>query len=207
VIPAAEAAPTEAERPLHIMHAGSIYQGKRFPDGLMTALADLRRRLPDVRLKVSFIGDGTGVDHEALARLGIAGMLFFSTPQYYLPSLEQMRGADVLLVIDADFADSPFLPSKVVDYLMFDKPIFGLSPVNSATSRVLNGIGYATVPPNDSRGIADHLERMSGAWRGGVLACTDAHRQARAAYDIAATGRHYDALLRIFTGKDQRTPP
>jgi hypothetical protein len=51
-----------------------------------------------------------------------------------LARLKELANADVLVVMDAAFEQSPFLPNKIFDCLLFDKPMLALSPVDSATA-------------------------------------------------------------------------
>lgn len=59
----------------------------------------------------------------------------------YLESLKLMREADLLLVIDGPFEKSPFLPSKIIDYLGSEKPIFAITPPLGATADLINSYG------------------------------------------------------------------
>jgi glycosyltransferase involved in cell wall biosynthesis len=60
----------------------------------------------------------------------------------YKKSLEYMKISDCLLVLDADFPNSPFLPSKAVDYAASGTTIVGITPQNSATAKFLTRLGY-----------------------------------------------------------------
>jgi hypothetical protein len=59
----------------------------------------------------------------------------------YLDSLKLMKDSDLLLVIDAPFQTSPFLPSKVVDYLGSRVPIFAITPDIGPTTDLINSYG------------------------------------------------------------------
>ena len=63
-----------------------------------------------------------------LSEMGLEDCVSWTEPLYYSRSLKEMADANVLVVIDADFEVSPFLPSKIFDYLLFDRPILGLTP-------------------------------------------------------------------------------
>ena len=58
-----------------------------------------------------------------------------------------MKQADVLLLFDTimDGAEvQPYLPSKILEYLMLRKPILGICQDNSPSYRILNSYGHYT---------------------------------------------------------------
>ena len=106
-----------------------------------------------------------------------------------------MANADVLVVIDADFKVSPFLPSKIFDYLLFDKPMLGLTPPGSATAGFLERLGYPCAGPNDVEQIKNVLTTMVDSWKSGSLQPTTAHIEARKAHDVSTAGMRYVELV------------
>ncbi len=114
---------------------------------------------------------------------------------YYSPTLQEIADADVPVVIDADFTVSPFLPSKIFDYLLFDKPMLGVTPPGSATSRFLQQLGYPCVAPNDAEGIKAVLTVLLDTWRASGLKPTAAHVEARNAFDVRNAGMRYVELV------------
>jgi hypothetical protein len=122
---------------------------------------------------------------------------------YYSQSLKELANADVLVVIDADFEESPFLPGKIFDYstirlfdyLLFDKPMLALTPAGSATARFMRQLGYPSAAPNDIEAIKKILTTMVDTWKAGRLQPTAAHIEARGAYDVRVAGRRYIEVL------------
>jgi hypothetical protein len=68
-----------------------------------------------------------------------------------------MRSADLLLNIEAPFAQSVFLPSKLVDYIGAERPVLGITPPGTA-SRVIRTLGGWVAGPDDPEAIAAILE-------------------------------------------------
>ena len=75
----------------------------------------------------------------------------------YQESLRQMKLADCLLVIDADIKDSPFLPSKAVDYAGSGTPIIGITPAGSPTADFLRQLGYRTFNYSEAGPLTKYL--------------------------------------------------
>lgn len=112
-------------------------------------------------IELRFIGGPPESAMERVRAYGLEDCVSWVTPLFHLPSLNEMSDADILLVMDADLPKSPFLPSKLMDYLMFDKPIVDLTPANSATCRFLDGIGYESAGPNDANAVRLLLKNYS----------------------------------------------
>jgi len=182
---------------LRFVHSGSLYEGARAPEGLFKALAEMQRTAPQSKLPLTFHFVGwTGASTiKHVAGLSLSDYVTWTSPLYYTPSLRELAEADVLMVVDADFDVSPFLPSKIFDYMLFDKPMLALTPPGSATGRFLQRLGYPCVGPNDVEGIKQVLMAMIEAWKAGGLKPTAAHIEARKTYDVQAAGMRYVELV------------
>jgi hypothetical protein len=191
VMPSARPTASKGDR-LRLLHAGSLYAGKRLPNGLFTALHELNGN----GVEFQFVGWAPTDTIKQIRESDLKDCIFWTTPLYYKPCLAEMANADVLVVIDADFDNSPFLPSKIFDYLLFDKPMLGLTPPGSATSRFLERLGYPSVGPNDVLAIKNMLLGLQEAWRRGELVATKAHRTMRGECDLRTAGRTYVQLVK-----------
>ena len=85
-------------------------------------------------------------------------IVFIHAPVSYIQSLELMRSADILLIIDVLAEKSPFLPSKLIDYIGANKPIFGVTP--PGTSQKLEKMGFLVANPSNISEIANKLIYM-----------------------------------------------
>jgi len=106
----------------------------------------------------------------------------------------------VLLVVDAP-GDGPsvFLPSKLIDYLPFRKPILGLTPETGASARLLRRLGCPVMRPDDVGGITSALADLIERWRAGTLDVGESFDRVAAEFDIAHTaGQVHDVLMRAF---------
>ena len=65
-----------------------------------------------------------------------------------------MKEADVLVLFDTLMPEAevqPYLPSKIVEYLMLKKPILGICDPNSPSYRILNEYGFDTIGSKKER--------------------------------------------------------
>lgn len=187
---------------LRITHTGTLYPGMRTPDGLLAALARLRDAAPATLagLQLVFVGDAPGLGPAELRPPGLEGTVCFLPRTGYVESLRAAADADVLLVIDAPSEHSVFLPSKLVDYLMFRKPILGVTPLRGASAQLLGRLGAPVVAPGDVEGLADALARLVGLHREGRLAASPRHATVASEYTVARAAERFDALLRWVAG-------
>jgi len=81
----------------------------------------------------------------------------------YFESLKYQAASDALLLVDAP-CDGPsvFLPSKLLEYLAFGKPILALTPPRGMSAGLVKQAGGIVVAPDDVNAIAQRLVEM---WR------------------------------------------
>jgi glycosyltransferase involved in cell wall biosynthesis len=191
-------------RPMRIVHTGRFYAGVRTPVALLQALARLRSSPSfDGALELSFVGPHTG-EYAAQARtLGVSDLVGFVGRVSPAEATARAADADVLLVIDAPSrGPSPFLPSKLIDYLPLRKPILGVTPETGATAHLLRRLGCVVAPPDDTAAIERALAGLLGSWRSGTLGVGPAFDSVAAEFEISrTTARLHDVLIHAF---DQR---
>ncbi|PIR12980.1 hypothetical protein COV49_03690 [Candidatus Falkowbacteria bacterium CG11_big_fil_rev_8_21_14_0_20_39_10] len=78
----------------------------------------------------------------------------------YKESLRLMKLADCLVVIDANFSNSPFLPSKVVDYAATGTPILGITPKGSPPAEFLENFGCRSFDYRQIDELSDYLDKL-----------------------------------------------
>jgi glycosyltransferase involved in cell wall biosynthesis len=168
---------------------------------LLQALARLNARDPlEGALQVVFIGPHVQQYERDAAALRVDSLVRFLGR---VPPAEAARAAadaDVLLVIDApSLGPSVFLPSKLIDYLPFKKPILGVTPESGASARLLRRLGCPVAPPDDVDAIAAAVADLLRHWREGTLAVGASFEGVAAEFDISRTARVlHDVLIRAF---------
>jgi len=182
---------------LRLVYTGNFYGG-RTPVPLLEALAELNRSRP-LREEIEVLLVGAGNDSYAgiAAEWGLTGIVEFQPPAPFFESLRLAAQASVLLIIDAPSAEaSVFLPSKLIDYLMFEKPILGITPLRGASAELLTELGCPVVAPEDAAGIRGALTGLLESWKAGKLEVSPAFRSVAARFEIRQVSRQFEAILR-----------
>lgn len=198
--------PSQPHSRLRLVYTGNFYPGMRTPESLLRALRLLKQTQPlQDRLEVTFVGQMVKEYQEMVDELDLANAVEFVGPRPYVDSLQAAAQADVLVVIDAsNETESVFLPSKIVDYLMFKKPILGLTPLYGASADLLRRLECPVVPPDDVPAIAQAISNLLGSWRSGQLGVSPAFEGVAAEYDICQTTRALDGVLWKVTNQSER---
>jgi hypothetical protein len=186
---------------MRIVHTGRFYAGVRTPVALLHALARLRSSPSfDGALELSFVGPHTAEYASEARALGVSGLVHFIGRVPAAEATARAADADVLLVIDAPSrGPSPFLPSKLIDYLPLRKPILGVTPETGATAHLLRRLGCVVAPPDDIPAIEQALVDLVGRWRSGALGVSPAFDSVAAEFDITrTTARLHDVLIHAF---------
>ena len=198
--------PGNRRSPMRIVYTGRFYVGARTPLPLLRALADLNARGALVgTLEVLFLGPRVDEFEREAKALGVAPLVRFGGRVPAAEAASAAAEADVLLVIDApSHGPSAFLPSKLIDYLPFRRPIFGLTPEPGASARLLRRLGCPIAPPEDVSAIASALGALVRRWRDGTLDVGEGFDRVAAEFDMSRTARLlHDVLIRAFDEPDQ----
>jgi hypothetical protein len=180
---------------LKFVHTGSMFEGLRDPFMLLEAIALLRQMIaPELMPAFEFVGS-TDARYPARAQeLGIDTITRFDEPTSYLNSLQIASEADVLIVIDTNLPGSVFFPSKVVDYLMFGKPILALAPDGGETADILAPMGHVCVDASNPALIAAAIARLVKG-RQDIAATVDSRRSMADNYRISNTAKILETAI------------
>jgi hypothetical protein len=151
-------------------------------------------------VEASFVGPHVEAFSREADALGVGPLVRFQGRVPAAEAAAMAADADVLLVIDAPSeGPSPFLPSKLIDYLPFRKPMLGVTPEPGASAALLRRLGSRVARPGDVDSIASALADLVRAWRTGTLAVPASFVQVAAEFEISRTAARFnDVLVRAF---------
>ncbi|WP_445657838.1 hypothetical protein [Achromobacter sp. NCFB-sbj8-Ac1-l] len=129
-------------------HLGTLYHVKRTAAPVLLAVDRLLEIYPEYRDKfeVRFYGGAPyAEDIEAHKDMRFREHVRFEPPVSYMASLQLMRQADVLLLIDGMFTQeqdgidsNPFFPGKLADYMGAKKPIAAVTMAAGPSADILS---------------------------------------------------------------------
>jgi len=136
-----------------LRYIGSFY-GLRRPDPILSALALLEAKDPNIakKLRLEFIG--AKLDEMAIRdiqKLKLASVEVLPSVSFR-ESLGLMQNADLLLIIDAPMETSPFLPSKLIDYIGSNVPVLAFTPPGPSANVVMELGGWVASPTETELG-------------------------------------------------------
>lgn len=196
-----------APQRLLMLHSGAIYPRERDPSQLFRVLARLRDtgRIAADRLCVRFRAPGADQAIRDLAqKLGVEDMVDVAGPVPYRDALQEMMGAEVLLVFQGTAFNNQ-IPAKIYEYLRALRPILALVDTTGITAQRLaqfNGVRNAEVL--DEQAIEAAVLQAYDAF----VADPAAYRQpVRTLEAVAPTSRQHGAwqLAQLMTSVDART--
>lgn len=147
-----------------IRHIGSFY-GKRSPINFLRCFRRVYKNgdmvLSDGRVvRLEFVGSISPFIKLKIRLLGLSRYVNFMGGVSYDESLKLMKGADCLLLIDANIPGSEFYPSKLADYLDAGRPILAITPQGESAD-ILAKFGYGVVDPKDTEKIENLVRNLS----------------------------------------------
>jgi glycosyltransferase involved in cell wall biosynthesis len=160
---------------LRIVHAGSINAGFRDPRPVFAALGRLVQRsaLAANECDVRFIGPGdyaSSADVTAsLSDAGLTGAVTFSARVPYAQALQELAGADVLLLLQASEDTVGLVPAKLYEYLRMERPVLAVVRAGAAAEVIEQTRGGWAVDPRDESALDAVLDEVIAAWRVGRL--------------------------------------
>jgi len=154
---------TSQNKPLIATHFGRIY-GLRKIDNFLLALQKLNEEIIDLQDKIVFQQYGEIIPrYQKMIRELKLEKLFvcYDRVAYNIVS-EKMKACDVLMLFDTitnDDQPQPYLPSKILEYIILRKPILSICQKNSPTYRILSDLGHECLE-NDVNDIVVYLRKI-----------------------------------------------
>jgi glycosyltransferase involved in cell wall biosynthesis len=180
---------------LKFVYTGSMFEGLRDPFMLLEAIAILKWMIaPEAMPAFEFVGSSDARYPARAQELGIDTTARFAEPTSYMNSLRIASEADVLIVIDTNSPGSVFFPSKVVDYLMFGKPILALTANGGETADILAPLGHVCVDASSPTLIADAIAKLVKD-RQEIAAAVQSRRDLANNYRISNTARILESAI------------
>jgi glycosyltransferase involved in cell wall biosynthesis len=152
---------------IRVVYTGGLV-GSRNISYLLNALELLNSRNSEILNKFDFVFAGA-MDRQStrlfqqntFPNIQHVGLLSYDQAQAL------QRSADILLVIDNPVDDpnhAVFFPSKLLDYLMAQRRILAITPLEGTSHRVLDSINCNTFTHDDREGLVKELETIANAY-------------------------------------------
>ena len=149
--------------PKQAVHLGRLY-GLRKIDSFLEALKELKQEDPNIEDKIVFhqYSEIQSPDIKKIKEYNLEKLFVLHDKVSYDESTRIMKDADILVLFDTLMPNSPkqpYLPSKIVEYLLLRKPILGYCENNSPSYRILSQYGYKTIG-SDKQTIKNNIKYL-----------------------------------------------
>ena len=189
--------PAGEKKRIRLVYSGGFY-GSRTPEVILKALSEWNRQAGGAGLfELHLAGQNTEKFARLADSLGLAETVTCHGNLAFRESMQISASADVLVVIDPVGDEVGFfLPSKLVEYLPFRRPILALTSENSATADLVRRTGGYITPAGDAPGVTAVLGRIYADWQAGRLQVGAQFESVLKEYDIRYVAKDFDQLLR-----------
>ncbi len=159
--------------PLRLLHAGTIYPGRRDPGALFEAIK--RSNFSPDQLRVQFYGHLLTTIEDQAKRFGVEAFVDLEDAVPYRQAIELQKRSDILLLLQWNNpADEGNVPAKVFEYFATGRQILGLGPIDGVPARLVRE-RKAGIFSNDPDDIAGQLSAWIGEkQRAGQVRAPDA---------------------------------
>ncbi len=141
--------------PVRLLHAGTIYPGRRDPRPLFEAIR--RQGFQASELRLQFYGRQLDTVRALADEMGLGDIVETGDSIPYKDAVAMQKRADVLLLMQwNDPADEGNVPAKIFEYLASNRQILGLGPLNGVPAGLVRERD-AGIFSNDPDEIADRL--------------------------------------------------
>lgn len=140
------------DKPLVMLHSGTIYPSERDPAALFQAISELKQQDAQLSQKFHLLLRATGHDDlfaPQLKKWQIDDIVQLAPSVGYLVALTEMFEVDALLLLQAANCNYQ-TPAKAYEYLRARRPILALTPAQSDTAALVQQSGVATIAPLDN---------------------------------------------------------
>jgi glycosyltransferase involved in cell wall biosynthesis len=199
-------APAATPTTFELVHTGLVTDSYRSPLPLFKAVERLiaESLIPEDQIKIAFYGGGGYLSsagfRDAVTAMGLTRVVQVHDRVPYLESLEKIRSAAVLLVLQGGRDTSTLIPAKAFEYVRSGRPILALTEPDGATAELILECGAGRVVAlGDVDGIKANLLAFYREFCSGALMATRALESFSARYSRRSTAATLADLLSQLT--------
>lgn len=154
---------TQKHEKFILAHIGQVY-GNRNLEALISGVKILKRQSPQLYkgLKIQQVGFICGKECKRIEDSNVADCFEIIEQVDYERSVQYMKAADCLLIIDPNFEHKEqniYVPVKVFDYMSTGKLIIAIADLDSATADILVKT-KSEIAPHDAKSVYEMLRNI-----------------------------------------------
>lgn len=153
-----------------ITHAGNLCF-ERNPEIIFRGILGFLTKMGmQAKFRFLIIGRENQLISDLVGQLELGPYVSLLGPLSYEETLQYLIKSDGLLVVEAPYAESIFLPSKFVDYVQTGRPIFAIAPVQGTLHDIIDKHGGGIFADcKSAESISEALSELYSLWKKGEI--------------------------------------
>lgn len=180
-----------------ICYSGALYKG-RDPSALFSAVNSLISEVPDIKknIRIILVGKFSNWITDLIQLFSLEEIVTIVEPMSYIKSLNFIAKMDLLFLLETDYTNGIFLPSKIADYSQVNRPIIAMGALNSEVQFILNQYGGGVyIPHSESKTLKNKLNQLYKLWENGLMDSIIAESKLSAIFNPSAIINKYNGLF------------
>jgi len=181
-----------------ICYAGALYTG-RDPSSFLKCIEELRNENVSFKryVRLFFIGKFGDWLFEIIKRSRLDNITNIIAPMSYMESLEFMSKMTLLFLLETNYTQGIFCPSKIVDYYQLSKPIIAIGAKGSEVEEILHKFGGGVyIAHNENKLLKNKLVELFSLWQANKLGTVVENSNLKAKFSPEIIVEKYDALFK-----------
>lgn len=180
-----------------ICYAGALYTG-RDPSSFLRCIEELRNENVKFNryVRLFFIGKFGNWFFELIKKYGLDNITSVIDSVSYMESLEYMSKMTLFFLLETNYTQGIFCPSKIVDYYQLSKPIIAIGAKDSEVEEILHKFGGGVyIPHNENKLLKNKLLELFSLWQENKLGTIVEHSNLKAKFSPETIIMKYDTLF------------
>lgn len=197
-------------RSFNLVHAGKLGVSEitgRSPMALLTGL----RRFLDLHIdaqpvtKLTLVGQKDKATELLIEQLGMGANVQSIGRVSYEESLKYIASASACILVEGDFEEGIFFPSKLADYLAAAKPVIALSPKTGMVANLAEQRGIIRVACNDALEIQKAIESLYLDFTDNALGAASVSQELVSQFEAPVVARKFLAAIQSLLPSTSQT--
>lgn len=148
------------------------------------------------RFELMCVGPDTPHYAEEVKKRGLEGVVHLRDTVPFSECQQMILGSHLLVVLDTPGDRGVYLPTKLIEYMAYERPILGITERGSAVATTLERCGQKHGDLKDPASCARVFSDLISDWERGEWRLAESSLEQMRGYEIQRVNQALDTLLR-----------